>query len=302
LPKLLLSATHLVTLHLKFVPDPGYIPPEAMAAGLSGLASLRSLVLQFKSPQFHPGPGSRHLSPPTRSVLPALTDFEFKGVAEYLEVVVAHIDAPRLNNTKISFFKESHFEIPQLVQLISRTPTMEGSEIAHLYFFASAFQIQLRSRRHGSGVFAVEVFYTLMPFRNYDRQVLALAQVCASYMPLLSTVEELYLDDPVLAPARWDDEIENTPWLELLRPFTAVENLYLCEVFEPRIASALQELVGGRMMEVLPTLRNLFLWDFQPSGPVHEGIGQFVAARQFISHPIVVSRWDRDSYSLVIQS
>ena len=302
LPKLLLSATHLDTLHLRFIPDPGYFSPEAMATGLRGLTSLRSLVIQFKSPQYRPDPESRHLSPLARSLLPALTDFEFKGVAEYLEVVVAHIDAPYLNNTKISFFKESHFEIPQLVQLISRTPTMEGSEIAHFYFFASAFQVQLRSRRRGSGIFAVEIFYTLMPFRNYDRQVLALARVCGSYTPLLSAVEELYLDDPVLAPARWDDGIENTPWLELLRPFTAVKNLYLCEVFEPRIASALQELVGGRMMEVLPALQNLFLWDFQPLGPVHEGIEQFLAARQFTNHPVVVSRWDRDSYSSIIQS
>jgi hypothetical protein len=59
--------------------------------------------------------------------------------------------------------------------------------------------------------------------------------------------------------------------------------------FVPYIAPALQELVGGRTTEVLPTLENIFL-EFQPSGPpLHEGIEKFVAARLLTSHPVAVS-------------
>ena len=81
--------------------------------------------------------------------------------------------------------------------------------------------------------------------------------------------------------------------LELLRPFTAVKNLYLSEEFARRIVPALQELNGGRTTEVLPALENIFLEGLKPSGPVHEGIGQFVARRhwQVTGHPIAVSRW-----------
>jgi hypothetical protein len=61
----------------------------------------------------------------------------------------------------------------------------------------------------------------------------------------------------------------------------------------PRIAPALQELVGGRTTEVLPFLENIFLEGFQPSGPLHEGIEKFVATRRFTSHPVAISRWDR---------
>ncbi len=44
----------------------------------------------------------------------------------------------------------------------------------------------------------------------------------------------------------------------------------------------------------LPILQNIFLEGFEPLGPVQEGIGLFVAARQLSGHPIVVSLWDRD--------
>jgi len=48
LPKLLLSATHLVLLHLGF-PNSGYISPQAMATCLSMLTCLESLSLDFES-------------------------------------------------------------------------------------------------------------------------------------------------------------------------------------------------------------------------------------------------------------
>jgi hypothetical protein len=45
-------------------------------------------------------------------------------------------------------------------------------------------------------------------------------------------------------------------------------------------------------MEVLPNLQNIFLEGHDPSGPVDEAIGQFVASRQVASHPVAVSRWE----------
>jgi hypothetical protein len=90
----------------------------------------------------------------------------------------------------------------------------------------------------------------------------------------------------------WEDDIESPSWLELLYPFTAVKNLYLCEAIAPLIVPTLQELVAGTVTEVLPNLQNIFLAELEPSGPVQEGIGKFVAARQLTGHPIVVSRWD----------
>ena len=72
----------------------------------------------------------------------------------------------------------------------------------------------------------------------------------------------------------WQDDAENTLWLELLRPFATVKNLYICEELVPRMAPALRELTGGRMTEVFPTLENIFLGGVQLSrlGPLHESI------------------------------
>jgi hypothetical protein len=63
--------------------------------------------------------------------------------------------------------------------------------------------------------------------------------------------------------------------------------------FSPHITNALQLLVGESVMEVLPTLENVFIEGFRPSGPVHEVIKDFVTARQLADHPITISRWDR---------
>ena len=99
LPKLLLSATHLVVLYLQGVPRSGYIPPEAMATTLSALTSLKSLCLQFRYSRLRPAFESRRPPLPslTRSILPSLTKFELGGTSEYLEEILARIDTPRIN-------------------------------------------------------------------------------------------------------------------------------------------------------------------------------------------------------------
>jgi hypothetical protein len=66
----------------------------------------------------------------------------------------------------------------------------------------------------------------------------------------------------------------------------AAKNFYLAKTFAP-IVPALQD--------VLPTLQNIFLEGPQSLGPVQEGIGKFVAARQLSGHPIAISLWERDS-------
>ena len=130
--------------------------------------------------------------------------------------------------------------------------------------------------------------------RELDWQVSSLEQVCTSCSPFFTT-EDLYIyQDPYPSPQPyWQDNIENSLWLELLRPFSIVKNFHLSKEFVPRIAPALQELAGGRTTEMLPTLQNIFLEDLGPSGPVHEGIEKFVAARQLSGHSITVSLWER---------
>ena len=101
LPKLLLSATHLAHLCLGFIPHSGYFSSDAMATALSTLTNLEDLSLTFEYPESCPDLETRRLPPSTRSVLPVLTHFLFRGVCEYLEDLVTDIDAPQLNTLTI---------------------------------------------------------------------------------------------------------------------------------------------------------------------------------------------------------
>jgi hypothetical protein len=134
LPNLLLSTTRLVDLHLREIPHSGYFSPKTMLTALSVLTSLRSLRLGFLSPQSHPDLESQ-LSPfQTHSFLPVLTSLEFKGACEYLDDLIAGVDAPQLRKLTITFFNQILFDSPQFIQFINRTPTFKSLAKAHVIF------------------------------------------------------------------------------------------------------------------------------------------------------------------------
>ena len=291
LRKLHLSATHLINLSLSNIPQSGYISPEAMVTCLSTLTSLQTLRLEFETPQPHPAQEIRRPPPQTRTHLPALTWSEFGGVSEYLEDLVARIDAP-LFYLRITFFHQLIFDTPQLAQFISRTPTLKVRDGAHVSFSNLGVSVALLS---SPWTHPVEGLILRTSCKQSDWQLPSLAELCKSSLPprVISSLDQLFIRENKQLQLHWQDDIECSQWLELLRAFTAVKDLYLSQEFAPRIAPALQELVEGRATEVLPALQNLFLEEPQQSGPVKEAVGQFVAARQLSGHPISVFPWDR---------
>jgi hypothetical protein len=286
-PKLLLSTTHLVYLWLINIPHSGYISPEAMATCLSMLTNLQSLRFDFESPQSCPDQEIQRPPPPARFVLPALVSFALKGVNEYLGELLARVHAPRLRQLWTTFFNDIDFDTPELIQFI--TLTFEALKDVHVVFDSRIASVMLQRQPPLWADVRVEILC-----RVPNWQLSSLAQICTSSFPLLSAMENLYIYERLRSQLDWKNGIENTEWLELFLPFTAVKNLYLSEQFAPRIAPALQDLAGGKTTEVLPTLQNIFLEGFQPSEPVHEGIAQFISARQLTNRPVVISVWDRD--------
>ena len=135
--------------------------------------------------------------------------------------------------------------------------------------------------------------------RQSDWLLSSLKQVCSSLLPLISSIEYLYIDaQDEDSELLWHGDMENAQWLELLSHFTTAKALYLSWGITRRIVPALQELVVGRTTEVLPSLQSLFLEEIDPSGPVPESIGKFVAARQLSGLPIAVSQWDKGQVEL----
>jgi hypothetical protein len=286
LPKLLLSAAHLVHLRLHDIPHSGYFPPDAMVAALSTLTSLKYLLLKFKSPESCPDLETRRLPPSTRSVLPVLKSFQFLGASEYLEDLVTDIDAPELKKLEIMFFNDIVFNIPQLIQFIGRTSISSALENARIALRDSTACVTFRDQKYR---YALKV---LIFCEGLDWQLSSLEQVCTSCLPFLSTLKDLYIHEHASSQTYWTANIENRVWLGQLHQFTSVKNLYITEEISLRIGPALQELVEGRTTEVLPLLENIFLEGFESSEPVQNGIGQFVAARQASSYPVAISRWE----------
>jgi hypothetical protein len=204
-----------------------------------------------------------------------------------LDDLVAHIDAPQLNSLIINFLNQTVFDTPHFTQFISRTPNLKAPIKAHITIQSGSIRIELPWKgMFGFGQLTVQILC-----RELDWKLSSLEQFCTSSLPPFSTLETLTIHNAPFfqLDSGWQDKVEKTQWLELLHPFSVVKNLHIAEDFVPCVVSALQELVGGRTMEVLPTLQNLFLEGLKPSGPVQEGIGRFVAARQAVNHPIAVS-------------
>ena len=290
LSKLLLSATGLIHLDIWRIPHSGYISPEAIASCLSVLTRLISLTLGFESPRSRPNRESRRL---TRPVLPALLTLRFKGASEYLEDLVARIDAPRLARLEMKFFNQLIFDTPQLIQFITRTPKLKGYDQAYVYFSSLEVTVKFPSIEATSIGRWYNGLKLAISCRQSEWRLPAMAQVCSSSFPqsLIHNVERLYIREEGRMKLEWQDDLEDSQLLELLQPFTGVKYLHLSGKFAPRIASSLQELVGPRTTEVLPALESLYLYQ-RTSGSFKEAIGKFVTARRLFNLPVSVSYED----------
>ena len=286
LPKLLLSASGLVDLQLWNIPATGYFSPEVLAICLSTLTGLGSLSIEFQSPRFTDRT-NRHPPPLTRSVLPALTRLHFQGVSEYLEDLVARIDAPLLDHAAITFFNQLIFDIPQLPQFMHLTERLTSPTRAVVTFRPHTVQVSLHSP------ISPAKLDLQISCNDSDWQISSMEQICIQCSPILSHVEGLEIREGTFLRPEWLDDLDSAQWLELFDPFTAVQSLHVSEELQPLIAPAFRGLTGRRAAEMLPALRTLFLEGFQPHDSVSDAIEPFTDSRKLSDRPVAVLRWHR---------
>ena len=280
LPTLLLSASDIFYLRLEDIPQSGYISPEAIVGGLAALARLESLWIWFKSPSPHLEP--LYLPFFTRSVLPSLISFNFRGSSGYLELLLARINTPRLHLFEISYFNQLDFCVPQLSQFIGRTESLElaQSRYAYVRFQIDTICVELNCEEEGHRLCRLILHISC---KWLDWQVPCLAQILGQSPTMVSNVHHLWIDqvNMHLEPGWQDEDWDDIDWLELLRPFTAAKTLYGSKQLAGHIALALGGVNGEIVTEELPVLDTLSLEDQSV-----RSVEQFITVRRLSGRPI----------------
>ncbi|KAH9956561.1 hypothetical protein BGW80DRAFT_1257641 [Lactifluus volemus] len=281
LPQLLLSCNHLSRLELQEIPNLGYISPEAMATGLSALPKLTSLEIEFKTESTT----TLRSLPLTRAILPALTEFRFRGVSEYLEDLLARIDVPQLEYLSVWFFQQEVFNTRQV---ISHSRALGPFHCATVTFGQFSTHINLRQSEGKCPQNVLELgFIERAPGQQVS--VSSIAQICTQLSPLLSSVTKLHIES--IEASEGDDvgDLMDNPDLLLLlfHQFAAVRTLHLSGQILPILVSFLGRLTGESVIGVLPELQNLYLRDnvlrcFE--GP--QALEKFIAACRDSDHPV----------------
>jgi hypothetical protein len=298
LPRLLSSCNNLLNLVLSQIPHSGYISPEAMVTSMSALTRLSSLFISSDPPASFPDWTTQRQRPPppplTRTVLPALTVFWFIGISEYLEDLVARINAPLLNAVDITLFKQHGIHTQQLGQFIGHVPMFMSYTKAKMNFTSTDIAINCSSIEPDGPSFGYLMLkFTSSVSEGDDVQVSSMAQICSQLSFLVSRIECLYIEEPPQLLTNFQLNMDNTQWLELFHSFTAVQTLYLSYSFGPPIMSALQGLNEESVTDILPALVDLYLEGYQETAPDLQDIEPFIATRQRSGHPVTVRHWTR---------
>jgi hypothetical protein len=287
LPTLLLSTNDLVELRLHKIPPSGYISPEAMVVGLATLPRLEALLIEFQLAT--PRPDRIDPPPVTRTPLPALTSFQFKGASEYLEDLVSRIDGPRLKGIFIDCFNQIvDFQAAHLSQFIDRSV---GAEInpsrprrIHVTFFSDKVSFTTYHHTYHPCWDQRSVIPTIL-CKGIDWQVSHMAQMLSYFSATLSSVVHLKLD----VQLEEDRQLEGTvdvEWLHLLSQFSTVQTLHVSRELAAYVAQVLEDAITREMVitiELLQSLDLVFLEGQRPSS-----IRNFVAARRLSDRPVTV--------------
>jgi len=280
--QLLASALSLVTLDLTDIQAPGYLSPEHLVVHIRLMARLEELSVSFTIPVPRPRAEGKLLRAPKTSVtLPSLKQFRFRGVAAYLESLVARIRAPLLQRISIILFNQLAFTLPRLSQFISAQEGL-GYRTVSVKFDHEAVSIAIRHPMHLSdGVFDIDV-----RCNQFDWQVDSAGQVCGALLPVLSDAEKLalYFYGPTLPP-KWQGEVGSTVWHDLLLPFNGVKKLWIDTALSLELSSLQpDEGLGSSPDRLLPELRELETK--LEIGQAKNAFTPFLDARRLAGHPV----------------
>ena len=277
LPQLLYSSRKLVYLHLDEVLSPWLCSPESLTDALSGMAQLQSLSLHFLPTTDH---FSISLPTSKRVILPALTHLNFQGTTEYLEDLVAGIDAPYLGDIEATFFNEHISSFSKLNEFVNRIGMHKSPRRADI----------LSSERAISISFIQPGAPTSLKFQLFSEslalQLSSIDRICIHFSALLFFVEDLRIS--ATRNSRRDDGLDGESWLEPLNSFAGVKWFHVTGNLSTDIVLALEE-AERRRKAVLPVLHKLYIPQLGARhAPLSEEVVSFMTTRRLSGHPIAV--------------
>ncbi|KAH9080186.1 hypothetical protein EDB83DRAFT_953325 [Lactarius deliciosus] len=288
LPTLLLSARNLVSLQLDSVPptysDYGHISPEEMVNSLAVLTKLRILSIRRYPSEPSSVTSDEHRwrpDPPILAVLPALTEFEFGRDFEYLEDLVAQIDAPQVEDVRIGYSMQE-VQTRQLSQFIDRSNLKRAQfrRVQVTFYPDSAYiELDLPQGECVHAKFFIEMILGDAPIVSPVRYVVP---VLGQLVAMNSSVGHLQVSFwTSTIPRQVRKNLLKSKWLPLLRLFSAVEVLEVSGGLEGCIASALEDTTEETL---LPALQLLWLEDDNCNKPK-----RFLSSRQRSDRPVTIA-------------
>jgi hypothetical protein len=281
--KLLLLSTGLVDLQLHENSDVGYISPETFADALSRMSHLRTLSLHFRPSILYPSYFGD--LPSKRVILPALTSLKYRGPTEYLDSLAASIDAPRLGNINITFFRQPPPMDPsQLGQFINRIAMQNSHHRADIRFSEHAISISF-TQPESPTCLELQVSWA-----SFSQQLLYMARICSLYSFLFGIEHLSICAQPMTSgyQVHRDFSIECKEWKQLLRLFRGTKWAYVaCGPSTDIIIFTLRhsEMQGETL---LPVLHKLSIQDPDPAPYLQKAVGSFMHSRLLSGHMIAV--------------
>ena len=289
LPMFLLSAPNLITLELKSIFENDYIPTEAIVTSLATLTRLETLSITFYEYE-DMSPSDQYesqLGLTMGVILPALTNFRYRGYSNYLEDFLSQINTPRLDNLRIEYIPHQ-IEASQLSRFINRTANLKLDRFrnAEVMFCPIGFGVQFDCSLE---CHQAQLSLDISDFPFLHEQVPCMANVLGQLVATLSNVDHLSSGGNNFEPRK----MESTDWLPFFRLFQAVKALHLTGGVAAYIVSALEEATDEMVAEVFPALDLIWL-DDEGSEGIMEGnepagsMERFLSLRQLSGRPVTV--------------
>jgi len=273
--------TTLVTLTLTRIQAPYYFHPGHLVTQLHDLLHLEELSIGFSVPIPLPSTEGNLLPAPMQRVtLPTLKRLMFRGVAVYLENLIAQINAPLLERLIVALFFEIDFTLVALTQFIHTTGGLRclSAKVLFRREDVSIVTDNGESESLSSGGLTINV-----NCEHLDWQLDAATQCCRVLE--LSAVEELTLDlDEDGMPSDWSISLDNMLWHALLLPFSSVKKLQIGSSLTFVLSDALKSGAAELGSNLLPELQKL---EVQLEVNVaHRTFSTFIETRELAGRPV----------------